>query len=421
MHQYVAILVMLLASGCIGNPVSSPLPVIANTLVSEWTITDTELSCDYFCEPTIATDDAGTVFLLSERRLIAGPINGPFEPRTLPPVPSEAVPDSFQNDALLQVHADRLYLSALITHYSSDLQTLVLEGIQVASSNDGGKSWPHDTFVWLGSNPTTPALGSDRQWLTFDAADDVMYLSYQQAHAILGFDAPLGGVLEMLPKPEGNIQVATSLDRGGTFGNFVNAVGETERNSIQIVGLGESVDGRLFVPYYSYAQPPSSMVAISDDEGASFRQLQVGPVGDFFPRLLHAEDGLYYLAKSPDGILGMSRSTDGGETWTSSPQWEAAGVRASPWAERQVGLGLHVAWLEQANGTSYQLLYRNGTLDSPGRVEVIANLTAPDSARTYTDFLHFTLSPGGQPMIVYGDMKDGKIHVATRTLRVTSA
>src|SRR5688572_16907556 len=227
MRTWAALLVLLL-SGCLGSgPTGNddsgdggstgkdpdgdgPLPI--GGAARNWTTVELPLGCAYFCEPTVAIDAGGAILVRSGQMAISLDGGASFEPRSPPPLPQAAPPGSFQNDGLVQAGPDgRFYFSALITYYSPELQSIVLDGLQVASSADDAVTWDVDTYLSAATTPQSTGLGADRQWLTFGGPGEV-YLGYQQVRAALVYHPTLADPASRVPPPPGEIQVAASQD-----------------------------------------------------------------------------------------------------------------------------------------------------------------------------------------------------------------
>jgi hypothetical protein len=389
---------LLLLAGCAAPTVQ---PGTAAGAPPPWTILPLGAPCPYFCEPSLAALPDGSVAVLSNGALSLAPrVDAAFAPRELPKVPREAFPGSFQNDGLVQAGPDgRLYFSALLTYYDPQTQSLLLDGLQVASSADGGKSWDRDAYLGAATTPTHPGLGADRQWLTFGKPGEV-YLSYQQVGAVLTY-GPLAPAQPYLPAPPGSMRVAASSDGGATFTDFREA--SAGERSYRIIGAGATdAGGRLAVPYNTGDGPKA---ALSDDHGATFRQVAIAGGGaDFFPRLETLADGSWAATwKSNDERVLASVSADRGEHWSAPTEW-GANATSSPWLVALPG-GFGIAWLTVRGEGAYTVMA--GREQGGARsVWAVANLTAPKGARSYTDFVHAAALPDGRMAILFADTKE---------------
>ncbi len=402
-------LAILLLSGCSGPAVAPDLQPQAPA-DRAWTTLDSTLKCSYFCEPSVAVDAGGLILARSEGRMALSADDGrTWSPRDPPPVSQAAPPGAFQNDGLVQAGPDgRFYFSALITVYNAELQAILLDGLQVASSGDAGETWDADVYLSVATTPRSPGLGADRQWLTFGAPGEV-YLSYQQVPALLVYHPVLSPAAFLLPSPPGDLMVAASADGGRTFSEFRNAVPPDQEGETQIIGAGAVSGGRLFVPYLRFGARDEAAVAVSDNGGASFRAVPVGPPGDFFPRLAAAADGTLHMAwKTVEDDVVVASSADGGEIWTPATAWSAGNATSSPWMSVDAEGALDVVWLEALGGGSYRLMYRHGAAQAPGDATELARLEAPDTVRAYTDYVHFDRLPDGRIAVIHGDIGTGK-------------
>lgn len=366
-----------------------------------WSILELPLTCRFFCEPSVAIQANGDTLVRSDGGLaFAGNGLASFSPRSPPPVPLAAAPGSFQNDGIVQAGPDgRFYFCALITLYEPTTRSLLLDGIQVASSTDGGATWDRDAFLSVATTPTHAALGADRQWLTFGKPGE-LYLSYQQIPAVFSNDPALRG---REPAPPGALRMAFSSDGGRTFGDFVEASGE---EGFHILGAG-AVDagGRLYVPYNART---GTVVAFSDDHGATFRRAQPSTAAaDFFPHLAVLADGTVVAAwKDAQGQVSTAASHDRGEHWDPPAAW-GRNATGSPWLVPHP-VGFAVAWLEARGDGQFQV-----QAAWPGHAPTrTANLTAPDTARAYTDYVSAAALPGGGLAVVYGDTGAGRALLA---------
>lgn len=394
MHRATLLVVttLLLAAGCTAPDAASPTPPVVRPPTL---LVDTQLGCARFCEPSIAALPDGRLLVLADALGFQASPGAPFQVRPTPPMPLEAPPSAFQNDAIVQAGHGRFYYCALITAFDPVTLSLVMDGIQVAWTDDDAQTW-HTTYLSVATTPTHSALGADRQWLTFGEAQDV-YVSYQQITAVLSF-GPLRGPL-FAAKPPGSVRVAASRDGGQSFGDFQEAAAPGDS---YILGAGTTLGQRLFVPYNS---AHGVKVAISDDHGATFRQvLAAAGTPDFFPRLEALANGSLALAWKDGSDLRTAWSRDG-SSWSAPATWDT-NVTSSPWLVPSQD-SWAVAWLHADGHGAYGLMLGRDAMSVR-----LANLTAPDSPRAYTDYVMAAALPGGRVAVVGADTQAGAAYVA---------
>ncbi|HUR25565.1 MAG TPA: sialidase family protein [Candidatus Thermoplasmatota archaeon] len=303
-----------------------------------------------------------------------------------------------------------MYFSALVSkavYGAFGFQQLLL-GIQVAASEDAGKTWTVNKLLTIDHD--IKLLGTDRQWLAF-GQDDVVYVSFQDTEGL--------GIL-----------VARSDDGGRTFGAFVNAI-ENSPVGDGYIGGPPMVDasGRLFIPHFTYFYvgyagitleqvfpyaPGALRVAWSDDGGETFAVADVyrpeaGEPGAFFPVMVEDARSALHLAwwNFEKGVL-IASSLDRGATWTTpvhvGPNVTAA--FASPWLLAHDDV-LDVLWFAgEHDAESADLLITRIPLGSGVASAVtVGNVTGYQFRGGNTDFAHATLLPDGRVVAVLGDVK----------------
>lgn len=403
---------LLLLAGCLDIPPADPASGLAPP--REWQTLPLPVGCASFCEPSVAVDTAGRILVLSDTMALSSDSGQSFEARELPPLPPAAPPGSLQNDALVQAGPDgRFYFSALITYYAPLVVgwALVLDGIQVASSADGARTWDVDTYLSVATTPDRSALGADRQWLVLGPGGEV-YITYQQIPPVLGFfNGPAQPVATafFLATPPGDIQVAHSTDGGRSFSPFTDATAEGDDSNILGAGL-VGLEGAAYVPFHDF-QSGSVLLARTDDGGTTFTRTAMGPVGDFFPTLGQAPDGRFWAAwRNADQGLTVATSPDG-EAWTRQ-DWSTTGnVVSSPWLVATAG-GVQVAWFERDSPNRFTVWHgESGPTGTPivRPLETIEALF--DDARMNTDFIHAARLADGRLAILAGDNADGEAHL----------
>lgn len=395
MTRTLALLATLLLAGCAAPAATTPgadgTPDVPLAPVFSAPVA-TPVDCRYSCyEPSIARDAAGRLVVAdgSTADLAVSEDGGATWSAVAPPKAPGALP-VIQSDVLVQASpSGRLYYSALLVR---SLPTgFVLEGIQVAWSEDGGATWPVNAYLSPLSSPLDAVYHPDRQWLGFGEGE-TMYLTYNQI-------------------PSG-IWLARSDDGGKTWGGWVRAAQLENRR-----GIGQSgppvVDGQGRVLVSACAQAPSSTVAVfaSDDGGRTFQRRDVtGSRGcSWFPVLAAAPDGGVVAAwHDGEGGVHASVTRDGGETWSAPTDW-GEGASTSPWPLPEPGGGLALAWIE---GSTLRLARGTPETGPSFDVEVAKFGSAGGRTRANTDFAHGVLLPEGGVALTWADTEEKAIYVA---------
>lgn len=372
--------------------------------------------CGGFCEPSIAVSADGVIAALARGTIAVSQDEGAtFELRTVPPVPERAVPGAFQNDELVQYAPDgRLYYSALLTNYDFVTQSIVLDGVQVASSPDDGTTWDVNTLLSLATTPMENAVGADRQWLAF--GKDEVYLTYHEVSPILNYAT---GTMVMLPV-EDNIVVARSTDGGRTFSPFTRVfTGDDASDSF--IGGRPVVDdaGRLMLAAFRYdGQGGSLWFVTSDDDGRTFTYEQIASTGDMFPTVAVQGAQVVVAYKNMDGRIVLMQSLDGGATWDEGIGWTEATETAvsSPWVEPRENGDLDVVWIQELDEGAYALRHTRGAqITAETRAVVAPRFEGSPGIRANTDFAHFAHLPDGRIATIYGDQRAESVMVAIET------
>lgn len=380
-----AILAMVLFAGCVASsppgsksnvsgvaPGGFAPPVVA------------VVKCHYAScyEPTIASDLQGRLFASDGTTSDVGvsPDGGMSFTGVKPP-PMPAGITGVQSDVVLQVSpSGRLYWSALVVDTTGG--QFVLEGIQVAWSDDGGSTWVGNAHVSPAAAPGAIVVSPDRQWLGFGAGRTV-YLTYNQI--------PTG------------IWLARSDDSGATWGGWTRAAPAEARQG----GFGQSgppvVDakGRVLVPACQ-GDDSTTLIFASTDGGKTFTVSSAPGGCTWFPILAIAPDGRLILAcTTPDGNVIVSMSNDSGATFGPPVTWGANGT-AAPWPLPGSGGRLALAWYEGSSSSS-TLRVAWGDENGPGKNETVAPDIGSSGSRTsaLTDYASAAQLPDGRIATVW--------------------
>ena len=391
----VALVLALAVAGCAAPATEPTAPDDdARDSPSPRVVTQTlPLDCRFSCyEPTVAVAPDGTLYATDGNAVeIAVSTDGGanWSVVAVPSVPDGLPFTAFPADVIVDASpSGRLYYSALIFRAVPGVGGAILEGIQVAASDDRGATWAVDTYLMVADEPTANVYVPDRQWLGF-GPDGAIYLTYNQI-------------------PSG-IWFARSDDGGATWSGWTRAASLEGRQ-----GVGQSgppvvtADGTIVVP--ACVATGGLAVFASNDGGATFTRRDVAPDGcSWFPILAaSAADGDVVVAAWQNGAdVLVASSADAGATWTAPERWGAASP-TSPWPLPAANGTLDVAWFQSGeSGGGVMLRLARGTLDA-GAAEDI--LVADGLAQAGTDFAHAARAPDGAIVLVWQD--DGAVRFA---------
>jgi hypothetical protein len=211
---------------------------------------------------------------------------------------TEAVADSAGLDK------ETLYSDGAGSLYAAYLQVPTL---RVARSEDGGRSWSTASLLPTSAErPTGPVLAP--------RPDGYVFVAWWS-------------------RPDDNLWVATSSNRGATWGHLHRL--NPEAGSLTFLGgsrpafpaIAAGAGGRVTVAWQDYASGDwDVLLAYTDDDGETWSQplrINDSPLGDqFMPALAAGPDGslhtAWYDSRTGNVNLVYARSSDGGETWSTN-------------------------------------------------------------------------------------------------------
>jgi hypothetical protein len=331
-------------------------------------------------EPVVAWDLHGRLFaVLGDGGNFSVSLDGgrSFSPLAPPPLPAGF---AIHGDAYLQVDLQgRLWWSAIAFHTLRGVDG----GVQVARSENGGRSWAVDHVVVPVADGAPAAV--DRQWLAF---------------------GPNGRVYLSCTCPTGTAaQLARSDDDGATFGAFAPITMLPGRPG-PAGPLVARADGALLVPYLVGAVAQDGRVAaegvavsLSTDGGTTFTPHLVSPAGGpaiaccAWPSAA-VEGDTFVVAWSVAGGSPQVSASRGGMAWSAPVAWRPAAHAVAPnaWVvANATALGL--AWFE-AGG---DLWVARGGLEGPQAVERVARL------HPNTDLPQVAQGPDGRYAVTWAD------------------
>jgi hypothetical protein len=327
-------------------------------------------------EPTIASDPQDRLFATDGTTSDVGVSTdggATWTSRRPPPMPAGLT--GSQSDVIVQVApSGRLYYSALIVAQPAG-QGFVLEGLQVAWSDDGAATWTGNVHL----SPVTgvhAVFAPDRQWLGFGPGA-TMYATYNQI-------------------PSG-IWLARSDDAGVTWSGWTRAAAFEAR----LGGIGQSgppvidADGRVFVAACAGPASTTTLVFRSEDKGKTFTGVDTKVACNWFPIPAVGPRGDIVVALSA-GDVRVAYSSDHGKNFESSP-WGVAS-NAAPWPLFLKDGSLALGWFK-ANGATSDLHLARGIVGSApsGDVIVQAGIGAPGGRTTaMTDYASAALLSDGR-------------------------
>lgn len=349
-------------------------------------------------EASVAVDPQGRVFAaVSVCQKIARSTDSgaTFEALDLPPLPPTAPPTTqAPGDCTLQIGPDGALWFSAFTFQDRLADPPGVEvpnhyGIQVARSDDGGESWPVNTWLAKASRHPVPAGHPDRQWLSF-GEDDRLYLTFYDAYHDVD-----------------RAWMAVSEDAGASFGPFQPMPGDIPGDPIA------RGDGTLHVPYLDGRSDGYAVrLSTTTDGGDSFETTTIHDAvsGEkvWWPDIAQAPNGrLYATWTDGDRVLVARQSDDDG--WSAPLVWNAGApnaTQAAPGIEIHDGV-IDVVWFHQDGGTQSHVLGR-APLDAwdASRIEthVVATFNA---SRPVTHFADVAVTPDGHAVFAWTDPDRG--------------
>ncbi|MGB0652811.1 MAG: hypothetical protein ACPGQL_06380 [Thermoplasmatota archaeon] len=376
--------------------------------------------CSGSCfEPSVAIDGDGRI--LASRGYTPSGLavsedgGATWQSRDRPPVPEGRGPTLLnQGDITLQSAPDgSVYYTLLYIDLFEPVagSLLVLDGMQVAATRDGGLTWHVNKYLSFRDGPgNLQAINPDRQWLAFGPGSTV-YVS-------VNFFSPV--VLASGLSPFG-IYVARSDDGGAVWGDFVPVAMNLDRGIMVAGGAGRAAvsdDGTVFLPLRDDGDSTPFLgiqgdhvsglaVAVSKDQGATWerRLVDAAGVGDrmaWLPQISWDQDALHLAWIDVEGGIWAARSLDGGETWGPGVRLAQDAV-VGPWIESGP-LGSYVAW---STGTQDRFDVHIGRIDwATNRTFSLTLAQQQHGNHGNTDFSHFDLTSAGQPVVVWANNED---------------
>lgn len=399
-----AIVVMGVLAGCTGQAPAEGTSAPPGDTASVPATVQLDLECPSSCyEPTVAVDGKGRVAVTVANQgslAVATPGEPGWSMQPVPPLPADAPPIFVaRGDGTLSVDPQgRLwYLSLVLTGSAGSLLFL---GVQVARTEDGGKSWPVNTYIGLSAGSQELFSQAERPWLAFGPG--VVYLAYPHWVASINVQLAFQGV------PDG-LMVLSSKDDGETFSPAVRAARPDDRYAIPGQPL-VLADGTLLVPYTGSdgSSPSAYVLAVSHDEGNTFEHRVVTDDSGYrFPALAQDLGGTLWAAWLVQGSIQVSTSRDG-VTWASPIEVNQAESLPgpSPWLVGSPDGGMVAAWSEGDDANIVLHRFPQGSSSNGTRHEgLVANGTA------YTDFVGFAFGADGALWIPSADRETQVVFV----------
>ena len=415
--------VVALVAGCAAHsPPTAPTPQPAKPPLSFMVATAIPACKDRFnicSEPTVAVMKDGRAFASSVIGGLAISTDGAanWTPVADPPLPTGAPPDVFVNDVQLVASGTTLYYCSILTdsQFVAAANAFVLAGLQVASSPDGGKTWPLNVYLGATSSGST-TVGADRQWLAVAPQGD-LYISYLHATPLLT-STPLG---VPIPEPSravgGQLEVAHSTDGGKSWSAFVPI---TDRGVLAGGPIVVAPEGSLLVPLMAYSSG-EVRVGTSLDQGKTWTLETVAKgddMGTWFPVLTTLAPDQRFIAwdRAKDNAIVASAWDPAAKVWTAPHVWSEEGSKAEvgPWVA-DARAGEHdIVWLTE-NGTDTDrhgdVVLARGNDSGPNTRAILASNVSYFNRGANGDFAHYARFTDGRILAPFAQGPGSKSRV----------
>lgn len=312
------------------------------------------------------------------------------------------VPGRFQSDPWLVVdETDRLYYSRL------EFEDLPVNGVSVSHSDDGGASW--SAVVEVDDQPGF----ADKEAMVSDG-NGTLYLAYDDA-SLVGDDV--------------SIRFTHSADQGVTW-SATTEVGDGPGPFLSPV-IAARPNGTVYVAWLDWFLG-NILVATSWDRGLTWgTAVRVNPVPGTtatdpthpwwvsLPSIVADAQGRIYVAWSDRGTGSLdvlvARSEDDGSSWSIPVR---INDDASGREQRMISLALdaderlHAAWYDNRTG-NLNVFYSNST-DKGGTWSTNARVTTAETSSTFQrpgDYLGLTADRNGTPYVVWTDGRSGNLDI----------
>lgn len=302
--------------------------------------TDIKTDCSRCYEPAVAVDRQGRIFVAAWREggvAVSEDGGRTFAMRSVPqpssPTPAQA--GGASDDIVNVAPWGTLYYTELWADLGGDAGA----GVHFAASDDGGRNWTQNQFIQVRVQPSSLAIESDRQWLSFEG-DATIHMLFNCGDSVLAC-------------------MITSHDRGQTWSAARSVVLPLAHSFPSPLGAPADADGIWLAPFYALPQlspfgARSIGVVSSRDGGHSFTTSTVythpvgeGTGGGGWPADTILRDGSWVVGwATSDGRLWLAASRDEGRSWSAPVVLglDQSGNAGSPWLEARDDGGFDALW-----------------------------------------------------------------------------